>query len=238
MFDNDLRKALPLPMKNALDEFERRTLPTALELKTGRPGELKALTTESQALAGFCRTMKAAIVDVGTVHFKAHADSTLTEGSKLVRAATYANEKIKTARDTFESLYKRAEPALESYHDKFKEVLKPSSNVGEAMIESELRAWVKSHKTDKVLEAATSKDSVMAAVSKAPALLSGLSESNHARIRDEYLQKTVPNEFEKFSDIMTAISSAEEALRSLEKEAATLIDFESAAKIESRKLTA
>lgn len=235
MIDRETREALPTNLINKLDRWEQGLVPTLLEMKVGSPQSFEGITPEARQLKGFAMGLKNTINDVGTVFFRAYADGTMNDSSKLDRSATFANKKIEDARKQFATLVSNTTPTIDRLNESFRLALKPPTTAGEASIDSELRAWVKGLDPAKVAGELRANPAALAAVARAPSVLSGLNKDLHAELTKEHLAVVMPSEFNQHEELVSLIRGANQALSTLEEESKKLIDFESASKIGARK---
>ena len=238
MIDHDTRALLTNPMRQSLDAFEKRNVPTLLEAKVGMPNSIQGITNSARSLKAFANGIKSTINDVGKTHFKISADATLTDALKLTRSATYAKSRIKEKREQFRMIADDAEMEYGRLSSKIKEALKAPTSAGQAAIDSELRALVRGMKPVEAQQAIRENPDLLAAVAKAPSVLSGLSSDVHETLKGEYLETVLPEEYGQYKDLKEALMSANTALTTLEQESESLIDFDTAEKFEKQRYVA
>lgn len=227
------------PVLAARQKYDQGTLPTLLEIRAGSPGMLKAISAEAAALKSFAERAKNTITSIGSVHFRAMDDISLTEGARLLRSAEHAETRIKDARKEFGRVAEKAIDRLKSMNNELKTAVRPPSNVGEALIDSELRALIRAEPdAAKQLSMIRTNPDMRAAAARAPAVSSGLHAGVHASIQDEQMQAVLPELHEEFTDLKAAFETANTAISAIEKQAAELIDFQTAQELAGRKFVA
>lgn len=227
----------PNPVIAARQKYEQGVLPTLLEMKVGTPSQIKGITLPAQSLKNYAETAKSAIKSIGDTHWRVMEDHTLTEGAKLVRSATHAEQKIKLAREQFARIADNAADKIKSLEKELKTTLKPPTSAGEAMIDAELRALIRAEQdVSKQLAMVRSDPAMRAAAARAPSALSGLKSEIHDSIQLEHMQASDPETFEIYEDLQSAFKSASTALKAIEDQAKELIDFDTARELGSKQV--
>lgn len=232
-----LNQSAPNPVMTARAKYEHGILPTMLEVRVGTPGRIKGLTLQSQSLKTFAESAKGAIKEIGGAHWRIHDDATLNEAAKLVRSAAHAETKIKLARQQFGRLADGAAERINALQKELRSALKPPASMGEALIDSELRAMIRAEPDASKQMAMIRTDPAMrAAAARAPAISSGLNAEVHASIQDDYMKATDPETYEIFEDLKVAFNSANQALKAIEDQATELIDFQTARELDGKRV--
>ncbi|MDO8908999.1 MAG: hypothetical protein Q7W55_10950 [Pseudohongiella sp.] len=226
------------PLRKAKDDFELSITPTKLEAKAGFPSMIEGLTTEAQSLKRFAESTKDLMKTIGDTHFRVHADLTLTDGAKLVRSANHAEGKIKAARDEFMRMADQTGETLTRLSAEMKTAINPPTSMGEALVEQELRAWAKQQEVGTLALRAREDPALLAAIARAPAVLSGIDPQTHATLQAEQMKALFPDVYARAQDLKQAFDTANQALGSVESVAKGLIDFDTARELDSRKVSA
>lgn len=227
----------PNPVIAARQKYDQGVLPTLLEIKVGAPSQIKGITLPAQSLKNFAETAKGTIREIGSTHWRVMDDHTLTEGAKLVRSATHAEQKIKLAREQFARIADNAADKIKGLEKELKTTLKPPTSAGEAMIDAELRALIRAESdVSKQLAMVRTDPAFRAATARAPAALSGLKSDIHDSIQAEHMKATDPETFEIYEDLQAAFNSANQALKAIEDQAKELIDFDTARELGSKQV--
>jgi hypothetical protein len=237
MIDINTQNALSREMRQAYSNFEKKTLPTILEVSVGAPNAIEGISDQAKGLKSFANNMKRALTDIAGVHFRTQADSTITEGGKLTRSASYAKAKLEQARQDFAAKLSYAEPELERLNTILNQAKQPPTSAGQAAVDAELRAYIKALEPSKAISEIRANPDLMQAVARAPAVLSGLSADFHKAVVDDYLQMQKPAEFNQREDLTASMRAALQAINFVETEANSLIDFQTAARLDGLKST-
>lgn len=226
------------PTRKQRDDFDIRTGPTLLEMMVGLPREVQGLTEEARNLKAFAETAKGTIRQIGERHFSVMGDPSLTDGARLIRSANHAKTLIQRARSDFGERMRRAEVLHEQLKAKIDAAMKPPAGAGDAAVDSDLRAWARGMPSAELIENVRGDLRVMAAIVRAPSVLSGVSDELHQKFQHEYAHAVLPNEAAQYDDLRQAITTALTAVKAIETEAGALIDFDTAASLEGRQTSA
>jgi hypothetical protein len=220
------------PLSKLRDEFDRLTLPTALELAVGMPERIAGRTHLAQQLKSYSVGMKGVLTQARETHFRIQDDGTLTDGARLVRSAQNWQRNIDRQRAAFGRLATEAGEAHDRLLQKRAAALEPPNHPGKAAIDAQLVAHYKSlvNANDQI-KAAQDPD-IRAALARAPAALCGLSKETHNSLRSAHWEHVDPDAAADARDLMESLQAANTALSTLEEWGGKLVDFKTAEQFE------
>ena len=232
----DILRSLPTDVRAKYMESSKRMVPGMLRLRFG-VDEIRdedeprvPRTTASQHVAKLANDAMRAWEDIHTAHWSSVADTSTDKRAAYLRSAQFAKkqlQRISAAEDEALSLIEEKSKHLATVLGNAR---KPPSNVGDAMIDSEVRAMIKAAKNG--TEADAIARAHPRAVASAPPVASGLSEDVHGKYVRQYLQQVEPEHLADQDDLRAALGQLTKATTELKKEANALIDFDSAARME------
>lgn len=190
--------------------------------------DTKRLTTEAAELAALCRRAKQDATEIFSLHFRSAADRTMTPEAALLRSARFAEQKIRAVKAAWDRTFEAAEDRAKALRAQLDATVRPPSDAGTAMIHSEIRQRVAKMDGVDALKIIRGDPVWLAAVVSAPASLSGLVPEIHSTLQREHFQRHAPDTLAALDDAVDAIKSAERAVREVETEARSYIDFEQA----------
>ncbi len=224
---------LPDGMFKHYNESEKRFgTPLLRKLYFGNVDELAKRTNESATLAAVAVQAQRAWEGIYETHWGAMRDQTATEAARLVRSATFARSQLKGANEALTKALDMAERKFAVMEQDIDAALAPSPGAGQATIDAEMRAYLRTKDAGEVLGVIRSDPDALRAAVTAPAALSGLSKDAWVSLRRQYLESKVPEVFADFNDLHAAVKSATKAVTHLEKETGALVDLDTAAQLE------
>ena len=229
---------LPAQLRSKYLETSRQFIPSVQKLKFMGLEIPEGITSEAQRLIRTAEQAQRDWKEIHNTHWRLQADQTATEGGRLVRSASAANLKLKSASAAWEQSMAAAEERLNQLDRTLTTAAEPPSHAGKASVDAELRAILRSMPSDKAADLWRSDPAVRAAAARAPAAASGLLPDSHRAIRSQYLAETVPDEFAAANDLRASIGVAGRAMQTLVNESSALIDFKSAEALSARSAAA
>lgn len=216
-------------------KFDLRMVPTILEMRVGSPESIEGLSQEARQLKLAAARAKETIRSIGDAHFRIFDDPNLNDAQRLVRSAGYATAGIKRAREETGRLLDAGADLYRKLEEQAQRILTPTTSPGQAAVDAELRAWLRSQPTADVPGLVRKDMQLLAAAARAPAILSGLAADVHKTIQSDYVRSVDPDLAAQREDLAAAIEAGMKSLDAIEGSAKTLIDFETAAQYEGRR---
>ena len=234
--------------KIAIDRFTQRQAPTLLRARYGgysdqvnEAGEIvprvKGLTQRAQALKLIATNAMSACTSVGKNILAVHADRSIDDATRTVRASALARKAIEQTKAAFD---REGEAGLAEHKElaaRLAKTWEPPSNPGQAALDGELRALLKGMKESERIAAVQSDPAMAAAAARGHHLLSGLSPDFHKQIRHQHAERLEPELTAQVDDLKEAIYAANEALASLSEDLGSITDQQSAASLERYSTT-
>lgn len=160
---------------------------------------------------------------VREAHFRSLGDRSVDPTQAFLRSARNAKRQLKDMSMDFDSLMDDVEDEGTRLTQLKAAALKPPANIGEAMVDSEVRALIRA-------ESDPSRQAELArahprAVATAPALAAGVADSLRDSIADAYLRATVPDVMAQSDDLAVSVEMFGRASAALDKETKGIIDF-------------
>lgn len=162
-------------------------------------------------------------LQVREAHFRSLGDRSVDPTHAFLRSARAAKRQLKDMGMDFDSLMDDVEEEGARLAQLKAAALKPPATIGEAMVDSEVRALIRA-------EPDASRQAELArahprAVATAPALAAGVADSLRDSIADAYLRATVPDVMAQSDDLAVSVEMFGRASSALDKETKGIIDF-------------
>lgn len=170
-------------------------------------------------------------VDIYQTHARLMADGTKTSLARQEASAAHARRVMKEALDSANGMIGEYATLMDKASADVRRATAPPTSMGEAMIDSELRAYVRGLPSDERVkvtrQAAAENDwTLLRAVASAPALLSGLEPELHQQRFAEYAKRVAPKAFGDMETARAGVEALTKATQELQWHANHLIDFE------------
>lgn len=230
----EILNSLPNEVRPAYMKSHQKMTPKMLALRFGveelREEPRVPRTTASQQAERYAKQAMQGWQDIHMAHWSSVADQTADKRSAYLRSAQFAKKQLQR----LESEHNDVLDAIEEKSKHLATVLgnarKPPSNVGDAMIDAEVRAMIRA--TTDVAKANAIAAAHPRAVASAPPVASGMGEDVHKRYVRQYLQQVEPEALADNDDLSEALTQITAAHTELTKETRALIDFEAADRME------
>lgn len=233
---DDILRSLPTDVRAKYMESSKRMVPGMLRLRFG-VDEIRdedeprvPRTHASQLVASLAKDAMQAWEDIHTAHWSSVADTSTDKRAAYLRSAQFAKKQLQR----IDADHSHALDEIEEKSKHLATVLgnarKPPSNVGDAMIDAEVRAMIRAAKDP--IEANAIASAHPRAVASAPPVASGLGDDTHGKYVRQYLQQVEPDNLADQDDLRAALGQLAKATTELKKEANALIDFDAADRME------
>lgn len=203
---------------------DNRLTPTIRKMAFGDTERIQGLTPESLSLKIYADRANTAWGEIHDTHQRRMKDLTATEFGRLKSSADFAKGKMTALGNAVTEAAARARAEADRIRAKMDAELRPR-DPAQTLLDGELRAYLRSLPTERVIGAARSDPALLRAAVTAPAALSGIQADVHKTLQSEHLAAVMPEDVAKYADLSEAIEAGGTAINSLVKWSHDLIDF-------------
>ncbi len=212
---------------------------TNISLRYGGMHEVRGLTAVAGQLRDFTKNARATAHSNIKLHLKSLDDPTLGPAERMLMTAEHARRGLTALDATYNRLFNEAEALAKELIGQLEDAAAPSSNAGRALQDSMLLSMLREIPDPaKALHMANNDPAIRRAVATAPRALSGFAEEVWNGLRREFWTEHAPDTLARYDDLVTALAAAETAHKSAHKDTGDAVDFEAAAELAARKVTA
>lgn len=221
--------------QKAIQDFQARQVPSIQKLRymgvkltdEGEAG-IQGLTSRAQSLKRVCEQALRECTNTGANILRVHGDRTIDDTTRTIRAGNLAKKSYEAVKTAFD---RECEAAIEEARDMKQRLAKtwaPPSSAGQAQIDAELRAMLRTMSDAERVAAVRSDPELAAAAARGHHALSGLAKELHASIRNAHAARVEPELAAQAADLERAIFGANEAVASLAEDLKGISDVQSA----------
>lgn len=226
--------------QKAIQDFQLRQLPSAqkyryLGVKMTDNGDvgISGLTNRAQNLKRVCEQALREVNNTGANIVRVHGDRTIDDSARTIRAGNLAKKALQGVKQAFDREAMAAADELGEMHQRLKKTWQPPSSAGQAQLDSELRALLRTMPDADRANAVRNDPELAAAAARGHHALSGLTKEHHQSIRQAYAARVEPELAAQAEDLERALWGANEALGSLDEDLRGISDVQSAEALQS-----
>lgn len=232
--------SLPPELREAYAKSTRGMAPTVLRLAFGltnaladdeSAAEFNPQTDIGQRAKRMAEQAVRAWEGVHHTHWASMADATTDKRNAFLRSAQHAKGVLKRVDGEFEGLMREFDQKTAHLATVLGNASKAPANVGDAMIDSELRAAIRAESNPiKAMELARTNPRAIATMPPAQAALL-VGGDGYRQLSDTYLRSVVPDAVAERDEVAQAMRVAATAATELERRANEMIDFTAASEM-------
>lgn len=236
----DFTAALPAEVRGAYQESCRGMAPSVLRLSFGLTDALaddEAATefTPATPLGEEAKRLGEESIkaweSIHRAHWGSMADATTDKRAAFLRSATHAKTVLQDVEGRYEGLMRQFDQKTAHLATVLNNACKAPTSVGDAMIDSELRAAIRAEKDPHkaIAMARTNPRAIATMPAEQAALL--VTASGYNELRELHLSATVPEAVRERNEVVRALAIVNKATSELSRRANKMIDFRAAAEM-------
>lgn len=237
MSTKNLLRALPTELRGAYEKSSRGMAPTVLRLAFGLTNamaddegaaDFSPATATGQRAKLLAESAMRAWEGIHHTHWSSMADGTTDKRAAFLRSAQHAKGVLKRIDGEFEALMREFDGKTAHLATVLGNASKAPTSVGDAMIDSELRAAIRAESNPvKAMELARTNPRAIATMPPAQAALL-VGADGYRQLADTYLRSVAPDAVAERDEVMRAMDVATTAATELERRTNEMIDFAAA----------